>query len=71
MPKMLEKYTAAYLRDLPTLAVGQADNLKIETTDTRVWLCRCGVADGMPYENQITIECLIGGRWVAIDKYEG
>ena len=64
-------YTASYLADLPTLAVGQTCNLKIDTGDMRVWLCRCGVADGMPYDNQVTIERLVNGRWATLDTYEG
>lgn len=63
--------TATELRKLPTLAVGQADNLKIDDGTTRVWLCRCGRDDGMPYDNQITVEKLIDGRWETVETYEG
>ena len=56
-------YSLAELESLPTLAVGQADNLKLDDGETRVWLCRCGVADGMPYDHQVTVERLIDGRW--------
>lgn len=65
-------YTAADLENLPTLSTSQADDLKIDDGNTRVWLCRCGVADGMPYDNQITIEELDShGRWVVVATYEG
>lgn len=66
------RYTLESLRALPTLSVGQADSLKIETEDTRVWLCRCGVADGMPYDNQVTIERFdsVKGRWYDAAKHE-
>ena len=67
----MPRYTAADLKDLPTLAQGQADNLKLDDGETRVWLCRCGVADGMPYNNQITIERLVDGRWITVETYEG
>lgn len=72
----LKRYTANELRDLPTLATGQADNLKLEFTDpyhgeVRVWLSRCGVEDGMPYDDIITIENLAEGRWVQVDQYPG
>jgi len=66
-----KRYTAAELEDLPTLSVGQFDNLKIDTGSKRVWLCRCGVADGMPYDNQVTIEKLEDGRWIKIEEYPG
>jgi len=49
-------YTLAELEAMPTLTVGQADDLKIETETRRVWLSRLGVADGMPYANQVTEE---------------
>lgn len=63
--------TADDIRDLPTLSVGQADDLKVDDGTTRVWLSRCGVADGMPYDDAITIEKLIDGRWVQTDQYAG
>lgn len=64
-------YTAEELRDLPTLAQGQTDNLKIDTGTERVWLCRCGFEDGMPYDDMITIERLQDGRWVTVEEYPG
>ena len=51
-------YTLAELEDLPTLAQGQADDLKVDTGTQRVWLNRCGVEDGEPYINKVTIEKL-------------
>jgi CDGSH-type Zn-finger protein len=67
----MRHYTAEELADMPTLAVGQADDLKIENHHRRVWLCRCGVADGMPYDDMVTVEAYIDGRWVEIDRYPG
>jgi hypothetical protein len=49
-------YTLTELEALPTLMVGQTDDLKIETPTHRVWLSRMTVADGMPYPNQVTEE---------------
>lgn len=63
--------TADDLRDLPTLAVGQADDLKLAGDGYQVWLSRCTVADGEPYDNKITVEQLVNGRWVTIDTYPG
>lgn len=65
------RYTTDDLRRLPTLCVGQADSLKIDNGKTRVWLCRCGIADGMPYDNAVTIEKLIDGQWTEVEQYEG
>lgn len=48
--------TLKELEAMPTLSVGQADDLKIETADTRVWLSRMTVEDGQPYDNQVTVE---------------
>ena len=66
----MRTFSANELRALPTLSVRQADDLKVDTGATRVWLCRCGVADGMPYDNQVTVERLHNGRWLAWEKYE-
>jgi len=65
-------YTLQELTDRPVLCVGQADNLVIETDDTRVWLSRCGVEDGEPYEDKVTVETLRrnGGRWEIYRTYQ-
>ncbi len=68
---MKTKYTAKELKKLPTISSGQFDNLKIDDGRNRIWLCRCGIADGMPYNNQITHEKLIDGRWEEMEKYAG
>ena len=62
--------TAYRLEDLeamPTLCVGQADDLKIDTGTRRVWLSRMTIEDGMPYDNQVSVEKLIDGRWVEVE----
>ena len=63
------RYTYKQLSELPTIEVGQFDNLKLETSDTRVWLSRCGIADGLKYNYPITVERLINGVWTTV--YEG
>ena len=60
-------YSLEFLESLPTLAVGQADNLKIDSKTTRVWLSRCTVEDGEPFDNKVTVETLENGIWA--DKY--
>lgn len=58
------------LDEMPTLEQGQADDLKIATVDERVWLCRCGVEDGMPFDNAVTVEYLLKGSWVEVAMWE-
>lgn len=67
---MNERYTLEELESLPTLSVGQADDLKVDTGNTRVWLSRCSVEDGEPYDNKVTVERLAEGRWVEVETYQ-
>lgn len=57
---------------MPTLTVGQADDLKIETEDFRIWLSRCSVADGEPYDNKVTVEMYDAheGKWYEHRSYQ-
>ncbi len=63
-------YSLNHLQSLPTLSIGQADDLKIETETTRVWLSRCSIQDGEPYNNKVSIEKLINGCWVTVENYQ-
>lgn len=65
------QYSADDLEAMPTLATGQTDDLKIDTGTERVWLARTGIADGEPYNNRVTIEALVNGRWVHQRSYRG
>lgn len=66
-----EVYTLAELEALPTLRQGQADDLKIDAGSVRIWLSRCGVADGEPCENKVTIEEIDDiGSWHEVAWYE-
>ena len=64
------EYTLDELEGNPTLCVGQADNLKIDTGTLRVWLSRCTVEDGEPYNNKVTIERLHNGSWYTWNTYQ-
>ena len=64
------KYTLAELKGRATLSTGQADDLKIDNGNTRVWLSRCGVADGAECDNMVSIEERINGRWEETETYE-
>ena len=67
---IMKRYSLKELEQAPTLSVSQADNLKIETENTRVWLSRCTVADGEPYNDKVTIEKLINGKWEIAETYQ-
>lgn len=62
-------YTLDYLSSLPTLAVGQADDLKIDDGQMRVWLSRMTVEDGAPTDGMVSIEWNIGGTWMTTEEY--
>lgn len=66
-----DRYTTDELEDLPVLSQGQADDLHIEEDGLRVWLSRTGRADGEPFDNTVTHEELIDGRWVITEIYNG
>lgn len=68
--KLQYKYTVRYLASLPTLHEGHFENLKIETPKERVWLSRMTIEDGMPYNNEVTIEYKVKGDWVTVKTYE-
>ena len=66
----MKRYTLRELQQLETISQGQTDNLKIKTEETKVWLSRMTVEDGMTYNNMVTIEKLTkDGRWEIIEEY--
>jgi hypothetical protein len=64
-------WTARELAAMPTLTVGQADDLKIDLPGLRVWLSRCSVEDGEDSENQVYVERYIDDRWKTVESYPG
>ncbi len=58
------------LHSLPTLAVGQTCDLKVDSGRTRVWLCRATREDGAPYNNMVSVETYCKGNWTLTDTYE-
>lgn len=52
----MKKFKLKQLEKMPTLHQGQFDDLKVETKDTRIWLSRMTIEDGMEYNNQVTEE---------------
>jgi hypothetical protein len=67
------KYRAVDFKGLEPLRQGHFDNTYIETPTLRVRLSRMTVADGMPYDNQITEEVydMKTGCWVTVAQYPG
>jgi hypothetical protein len=68
-PLYLPTFSLQELQSKPTLAVSQADNLKIERPYYRVWLSRCTVEDGEPYNNKVTVERRVGNHWLVVSQY--
>lgn len=64
------EHTLRELEALPTLTQGQADDLKWESDTRRVWLSRCDVADGEPWDNKVTVEVLVAGDWIEVEWWE-
>lgn len=71
LAKCQEGWSGESLSAKPVLSSGQADNLHHVGDGERLWLSRTGVSDGEPFENTITIEREVDGRWVSIAKYDG
>lgn len=67
----MPRYTATELNAMPTLCASQADDLKVDTGNKRVWLARVGVEDGAQYDDMVSVETLRDGRWVETDCYPG
>lgn len=64
-------YTLAELAALPTIEQGHMDDLKIKTKYIKVWLSRMTKEDGMPYDNQVTIERLTSSyTWEIVSQFQ-
>jgi hypothetical protein len=60
--------TSTELAELPTLATGQTEDLKLEGPHHRWWLSRCGPEDGATH--RVSCERLVRGRWVISGEFE-
>ena len=64
-------YTLSELEALPTIEQGHMDDLKIKTKYIKVWLSRMTKEDGMPYDNQVTIERLTSSyTWETVYQFQ-
>jgi hypothetical protein len=68
--ELQNKYSLAYLESLPTLHTGHFDKLKVKENGLQVWLSRMTEADGMPYDNEVTIEQYIDNNWQQIARFQ-
>lgn len=68
----MKKYSLKELNSMETISQSQFDNLKFKTDDTKVWLSRMTVEDGMEYDNQVTVEKYNkkDGRWETVELYQ-
>jgi hypothetical protein len=70
MARLYKKYALYELEAMPTLSQGHFDDLKVDTGTMRVWLSRCTVEDGEPYNNKVTVEVLKDGKWEIVNTYQ-
>lgn len=66
----MKRFTLKELEELPTLAIGQASDLKIQEVNTRVWLARTTKEDGEDYDNRVMVEVYFDGEWQIAEEYE-
>lgn len=70
IPDWMTCLTVDELEKIADIEQGHADDLKIHDNGFKVWLSRCDTYDGMPYDNAVTIEANVNGRWVEVLMYE-
>lgn len=59
------------LEDMETLSVGQAADLKIDRNGFRVWMSRCSVEDGEPFDETVYLEEHWNRGWRDVGYYDG
>jgi hypothetical protein len=65
-----KKFSLAELDEMPTLHEGHCENVKYVDNDIKITLSRMTKADGMPYDNQVTVEKKVNGEWVKETQYQ-
>lgn len=64
----------AELQHLENLAVENTSDCKLWQGGFRVWLSRCSIADGEPFEHTVYVERLTlddDWRWIDVGYYDG
>jgi hypothetical protein len=61
------------LDDMETMTVAQVCDLKMERDGFRVWVSRCGLADGEPFEETVYLEEYNeeDGMWTDLAYFDG
>lgn len=71
---IFKRFTLSEIEEMEVIHESQTDDLVLEQGQgdgqVRVWVSRMTVSDGMPYNNQVTVEKLTNGAWETIDEYE-
>jgi len=65
----LERFTSTELKRMPTLAVGQAEDLKYDDGEHRWWIDRVGPESGATHKVSVE-ELLPTGLWRTVHEYE-
>lgn len=63
-------FSLADLQAIPVLTVGQADNVLLNHGGIKVSLSHTAVADGAPYDNQVTVQKNSRNGWQTIREYQ-
>lgn len=64
-------YTTAELKAMPVIEQGWTDNLHYHADGVKYWLARGDRTSGHPFDNTVTIERLVDGRWITVCEYNG
>lgn len=66
------RFTLAEIQNCPVIEQGHTDNLILATPYCKVWVSRLTKEDGMPYDNEVTLEAFNShdGFWFTVDTYE-
>jgi hypothetical protein len=70
--KKYERFTLEELENMETISQGHMEDLKFDNGSIKIWLSRMTKEDGMPYDNQVTVEFYNpkNYKWETIDEYE-
>lgn len=65
--------SAEGIASIPVISTGPVANLHYDDGQHRIWLSRCGLADGEPFERTVYVEIYDenGGRWCDLGHYDG
>ena len=62
--------TLKEVKKMPVIRQDHSRNIVAEDTLRRVSISRMTIADGAPYNNQVTIEIMLNNEWRVVVQYE-